>query len=538
MGIGEILSGVGNVLDMPGSYTRGFLAGRPGDRVGGRELLEQLGVLGENREGLDAGDAVGLGADMLLDPLNLISGAGMWKLASRANKAVRSVEKANEASMALRKAGAMPEEIANLTKIRGDAGPLRLYHETGSPAFGPREFAPDPGSRNWLGKGTYSMTDPSELRGAYTRADKSGSILGEHKFVTTPEQAGTILKKLGIMPKWKMPDEQLVDYANHTAGMMENVAGVDDPFFSGGLQRIEGLYNKPPPPAPRTMMLHYDARNPYQFEDKVGFRELRKLAGADVPGLGTEVPEGILHDAYRAVKPSAKTIAVERKAIQMAMNTPIEPERLKLSWPKDYHGESRSGFGALAIPQKGGGVEVELLGPYSNASLSLPDVYRTVEEAKKAAQELLPEFADVERTIHYQNSLRDLEKTVYDSPNKGQLCGAMAAKAKSGDVISDILRKSGYDAISHERGYAHDFSPRTERALGHIPPVDFHSEVVAFDPSQIYAALVARAIQKPPSRFTGPIADLLGVTGLYNTLARGYSKRPDTPTALTMNPLP
>lgn len=55
-------------LDTPGALFRGVLAGRPGERVSGRELIgAEPGTL--------LGEGLGLGADLLLDPLNLL-GAG------------------------------------------------------------------------------------------------------------------------------------------------------------------------------------------------------------------------------------------------------------------------------------------------------------------------------------------------------------------------------------------------------------------------------------------------------------------------------
>ena len=38
------------------------------DIVGGRELLENVGILGENKPGFDAGDVTGFAAEVLLDP--------------------------------------------------------------------------------------------------------------------------------------------------------------------------------------------------------------------------------------------------------------------------------------------------------------------------------------------------------------------------------------------------------------------------------------------------------------------------------------
>lgn len=76
----------GNVLDTPGSFVRGLLAGDPGrafggildpsQRVSGRDLLEQYGALGKNKPGLDWGDVGGFAAEVLADPLTY-TGVGL-----------------------------------------------------------------------------------------------------------------------------------------------------------------------------------------------------------------------------------------------------------------------------------------------------------------------------------------------------------------------------------------------------------------------------------------------------------------------------
>lgn len=83
---------VGETLDKPGAAVRGVLSGRPEQllnlipfsdtlgitdptqRVGGRQLLEEYGMLGENTPGLDWGDVGGFLAEEALDPVNLIPG--------------------------------------------------------------------------------------------------------------------------------------------------------------------------------------------------------------------------------------------------------------------------------------------------------------------------------------------------------------------------------------------------------------------------------------------------------------------------------
>ena len=48
MNLLDILTDIGYVLDTPGALTRGLLAGRPGERVGGREMLTEWGLTDPN----------------------------------------------------------------------------------------------------------------------------------------------------------------------------------------------------------------------------------------------------------------------------------------------------------------------------------------------------------------------------------------------------------------------------------------------------------------------------------------------------------
>lgn len=84
----EILTGAGNALDLPGSSVRDLLRGEnPFDqwadpfgsskRTSGRQLLESLGLLGTDDDSFGWDDVGGMGAEMLLDPINLLGGAGI-----------------------------------------------------------------------------------------------------------------------------------------------------------------------------------------------------------------------------------------------------------------------------------------------------------------------------------------------------------------------------------------------------------------------------------------------------------------------------
>lgn len=107
-----VLATLGDVIDRPGNALRGVLAGRPGalkglipfgetmgvfgdeDRVSGQDVLKNLGIIDQKDPSLLSGaGAAGLGAEILLDPLNLAFGLGALTKAGKAAKAVGALEK-------------------------------------------------------------------------------------------------------------------------------------------------------------------------------------------------------------------------------------------------------------------------------------------------------------------------------------------------------------------------------------------------------------------------------------------------------------
>lgn len=110
----SMLGYVGSTFDKPGAAVRGLLAGQPdqllnlipfsdtlgitdeADRVSGRDLLEQYGMLGSNTPGLDFGDVAGFAAEVGLDPLTYLSfGASALTKAGRAADAAGTLAKAS-----------------------------------------------------------------------------------------------------------------------------------------------------------------------------------------------------------------------------------------------------------------------------------------------------------------------------------------------------------------------------------------------------------------------------------------------------------
>lgn len=200
MNLMDLIDGVGYVLDTPGAYTRGLIAGRPGERVAGRDLLERYGIVGANQEGLDAGDVGGFLAELLLDPTNLIGG-GALKAVTGANKGIRA---ANASSKAMRAAGAMPEEIARLTKLRDinvpeslnpaeatAAGPLKMYHGTKRSGIEARDIDPRYAGSN-TDSGFYS-------EGSYFSDDRNyADEYAKHRMYKPPESGAVIQAYLDV----------------------------------------------------------------------------------------------------------------------------------------------------------------------------------------------------------------------------------------------------------------------------------------------------------------------------------------------------
>ncbi len=215
--IGSAANFVGDVLDTPGALLRNTLSGRnpfaglldPQHRASGRDVLEHYGVLGANQDGFDPGDAAGFLAEMALDPTNLIGGGVLKKMLGLAGAAKLS----NARRARVLGHGAMPEEIAKLTKIVDESGkPLRTYHGTPR-AFGKYDVAKlDPNAL--YGKGIYA-TDTPALASEYTQKGA--------------EAAAEIRRKPGAAREIaaKTANEEWID--NDAIAQMSNYSFVDPP---------------------------------------------------------------------------------------------------------------------------------------------------------------------------------------------------------------------------------------------------------------------------------------------------------------------
>lgn len=84
---GGTLSRVGDLLSMPGDYARGVLSGRTGERVTGREMLRDAGLIGQEDNWTNF--ATGLATDIVTDPLSFVSGSA--KALTPAGQALKKI---------------------------------------------------------------------------------------------------------------------------------------------------------------------------------------------------------------------------------------------------------------------------------------------------------------------------------------------------------------------------------------------------------------------------------------------------------------
>lgn len=112
------LEALGNVLDTPGSFVRGVLAGEPGrafsgildpsQRVSGRDLLENYGLAVPNQEGLFnsvgdfLGDVGGFGLEIATDPLSYFGLSALTQAGKGAQKTGKLAQLTNQAGRSAR----------------------------------------------------------------------------------------------------------------------------------------------------------------------------------------------------------------------------------------------------------------------------------------------------------------------------------------------------------------------------------------------------------------------------------------------------
>lgn len=378
--LADVLAGIGYVADTPGALARGVLAGRPGERLGGREMLESWGAVGPNRDGLDAGDAWGLGADMLFDPLNLIGAGWLTKLMA-GNKAIR---KSNAASAALRAAGAMPEEVAKLTKIKGvpeyeelranygngktaieklfrvrqSDQPMRMYHGT-SRAFDKYDMS-RMSDESLYGKGIYTTSDP-HVASEYT------NVSAPDPLVTTPlpgiEDAyrKIMARRLGGYPDYiksntmsRIADDDVA--RKEAVDLLDSSRYINDPEYTSDYASLLKHAKQTGGSGQNVRMQYIDARNPFDadapLDDAAG--QIRKRAEeiyANGPAV-KYIPHPVTVSALNDVR---KQAADELRDIGPSLIGRHAHEWFEKYSPLGANKEL-AGFGYDAITHKGGSI--------------------------------------------------------------------------------------------------------------------------------------------------------------------------------------
>jgi hypothetical protein len=466
----DILSGIGNTLDVPGSMVRDALGGenpfdqlaapwRANNRLSGRDLARRYGMA--SQEDTWGNLAGGIGIELATDPLNFVPGLGLVKRAlqgSKIAKATKAVDQANSLSQAMRLKGWMPEEVAQATKIRSQGnpaapwevfdpksgevvdrfadeidavratsgsqwdyaktpvGPTRLYHETAAPPFGSHEFLPDPGTNNWLGKGTYFTKQPGEAAGAYSKWDKSKTILPKD-----PEEAKRIAEAL----------------AGKGTG------------------------------APRTMMSYVDARNPYTFEEPASIGDIRVIAGSRSPVM-QKPPTDV------AWKPVGDDLVAKHGNREYMI-------------AKDVAEDGTVEYTVLSEPLQWNG---------KNKPRAMHGGAETLEEANRIAKWAMNPSSERRELAQALRLLRSQGEPV----TKGDVWALLRDSRVSSDETSDVIRNAGYDALQHEAGTGTRLQERMYDIGRKAPDIDEHSELVAFSPSQIYEPFIAPALKPRPEQ--------------------------------------
>lgn len=200
-------------MAMPGDYLRGALAdpgailpgGRPVRRTTGRELLESYGLVSPNQEGFDVGDAAGFATDLLVDPLNVLLGAGAIKGGLKGVRSLAGAAKTGKAAESLTAAksalGAIPGAVARQGK--------GMAYAIGAPVGGAYLMANNEEGSDWkdiLGMGM--MASPLVLPLAMAAGRKAKGVLPQlTRTRSVRDEAGALTKKTELVSDILSSDE-------------------------------------------------------------------------------------------------------------------------------------------------------------------------------------------------------------------------------------------------------------------------------------------------------------------------------------------
>lgn len=313
------LSTAGYVLDTPGALLRGALSGRPGERASGRDMLESWGVLGENQDGIDAGDVLGFGADVLVDPLNLL-GAGMVK---RGLGLADDVAKSNKLREAMLAKGAMPEEVAKMTQAADASGPMMLLRGARNDA------APLPFSQ-WTRDVDYAnrASGADELEDAWNAMTQKQASIDMAKARLDDLKAGEWDRNVERMMRPE-PEPVWRDSYGDTANTWDEASGIVDDISADMQDANQAFLTQRIPEmememeltrqlfgdlSPRVDRGYLDIRNPYRgslsqryyYDPAVAKEMMAEGYDGAVSGTGAFVPFRKEQIYYPAVAPAAR----------------------------------------------------------------------------------------------------------------------------------------------------------------------------------------------------------------------------------------
>lgn len=279
---GELAGGtvarVADTLSAPGDYLRGVLAGTPGERVGGRDLLKAYGIVPQ--EDNWGSFAAGLVTDVVTDPLSFISGpAKSLTSAGKAAKAAGLLD--NAATVATKKAISSGDVAAgNIPGVakrtlealkKGDTRTLSTLDPsvTGRPLYGARtaqravtlddliQYADDPAAaeeaaRRFLGDGFdaargETLSKSFGLGMPLGDAQYSFDLLGKD----FGDKYADVLDTAGQAMRWSAPGRYTAAlFSNRVGGAVDpeeqltNIANFEARRKAGAVAKSADAYNR------------------------------------------------------------------------------------------------------------------------------------------------------------------------------------------------------------------------------------------------------------------------------------------------------
>lgn len=550
-GIGDVAMGAqmaGYVADTPGAYTRGALAGKPGQRVSGEEML---GDWGKDRAGAGA---LALGIEALTDPLNVIPAMGMAKTYTKAQKA-RHI---NAQSLRMRAKGAMPEELLDtmhpslmdtkysvkpgMEKQAANAYRVKNAEERIDMAKYYRSLTPEKGSMHSLlnkvagpssnlemARDYAAMPDAealSELNAALKHLDPT-DVFGSNLRGVDPFLEGTSSPK-----KFYHGTQSLFDEVNLKHSNPEGLAG-------------PGFYGTDAP----TIASEYTMKDGPYARTRWSIKPDKEQAVLDAY-LKTQYPDEIIQDMPEAVRNKhlnalrLQTLGKGPESdVAALLHSPGDPwhfegitspelwdNNIDVKKPGNvrmHYVHSKNPFDLdkeypykqifPATDEHISGVKEMMQGAQSDADMwrqKARDTYDTIDrDFGHVNSETHPDYMKsedasenalhyIEKRLYYSRQADKFDREVdqykrfldryesniggFDALNQLDAIGPGASRDKSYEAF-DHLRGLGYDSLTHMGG---------GRAGG---GKEYHKVVIAIDPSQVYAPYVAPRKQQVPS---------------------------------------